>query len=157
LVTAAHVAKELTGTAMVTMSTTDSHPILIQLVDLIGTDPVFWKVNENADVAVHRLMPTPTLGPVLAGRFLPSELLVGKLSVPSRETPLLVMGFPLGLESSTYFSPWSRQTHAASGLLEEPGKNCVFFVLEDPSVGGYSGAPCFNTGIIKFGTATITS
>jgi hypothetical protein len=67
------------------------------------------------------------------------------------------MGFPLGLESSTYFSPWSRQTHAASGLLEEPGKNCVFFVLEDPSVGGYSGAPCFDTGIIKLGIATITS
>ena len=72
------------------------------------------------------------------------------MSAPARELPLTVIGFPLRLGTKGAFSPISRETKAASGLLQismSPGSPpATVFVTQDPSVGGFSGAPIIDTG-----------
>jgi hypothetical protein len=64
---------------------------------------------------------------------------------PPRNELLLIAGFPFGLgvdfDNST-FSALTRETKAASGLI---GKG-DFFLLQDPAVQGFSGAPVFSEG-----------
>jgi len=55
-----------------------------------------------------------------------------------------MIGFPLGLGVDTSvnrFLPVSRQTRAASGLLDD-----LFFLLQDPAIEGYSGSPLLSLG-----------
>jgi len=96
----------------------------------------------------------------LSGHFLPKSLLSNEKQAPSRDIPLTVIGFPLGLGSSGTFSPLTKQTFSASDLFSYPRadnkKETTFFVLEDPSIGGYSGGPVFDISVYKLGAMTTT-
>ncbi len=87
----------------------------------------------------------------MASRFTPIKLLRGEESAPPRFLTLTVLGFPLALGVSGKFSPISRETKAASDLLTtnrgDTKKPALFFVTQDPSIGGFSGAPVFDTGL----------
>ena len=60
------------------------------------------------------------------------------------------MGYPLGLGATGYVSPLSIETKAASGFItlnrSDNGNPATFILLQDPSIGGLSGGPVFDTG-----------
>ena len=150
LVTASHVSSILSSTSPITISTTVGRPFTFPLGALLSrSEPPKW-LHAQADVAVLRINPSPEfLKTHLAGHFLPASWLEKAKEAPLRSITLTVLGFPLQLGVSEFFSPISRETKAASGLLELPRFDTqvmsTFFVTQDPSVGGFSGAPVFDT------------
>lgn len=161
LVTASHVAAAMNPSSVAVLRGPSDMPIKLSIKDLSGTANPQWTHHKHADVAVLRLSPSPaTITSYLQGRFLPREILCDTLRAPSRELPLTVVGFPLGLGTEGYFSPLTLQTKASSGLLQldrfDTGKPATFFICENPSIGGYSGAPCFDVSIYVLGAMTTT-
>jgi len=149
LVTAAHVASSMDEYATVTLRADLKRPISIPLAELSGRlGAPSWSKHGYADVACLRLAPTREVSSVLKKHFLAISMLSSEQSAPSRDTELLVLGFPLGFGVIGLFSPISQKSSAASGLMEikssdsEPAS--TYFLLQDPSVGGFSGAPVFD-------------
>lgn len=151
LVTASHVSSILSPTSSITVAAGAGRPFTFPLQSLVPKSAVLeWAVHPQADVAVLQINPAPDfLRNHLAGHFMPSSWLEPAKEAPLRAIVLTVLGFPLQLGVSQYFSPISRETKAASGLLELPRFDTkvisTFFVTQDPSVGGFSGAPVFDT------------
>ncbi len=150
LVTASHVASILSAASPVTISTSAGQPFTFPLRMLVSNSQAVKWVHAKADVAVLRINPSPDFAKThLAGHFMPSSWLEKAKEAPLRAITLTVLGFPLQLGISQYFSPISRETKTASGLLELPRFDTkvmsTFFVTQDPSVGGFSGAPVFDT------------
>jgi hypothetical protein len=164
LVTAFHVAVFLTNQSWVTIASTNGRPFTFQLKDLIPQKNPFklsfyppkesikWIAHPIADVAVLCLDPNKHfIDDHLAGHVFASSWIERSKEAPARALTLTVIGFPFHLGVSEYFSPLSRETKTASGLLEMPwgeGDNkkiSPFFITQDPSIGGFSGAPLFDT------------
>lgn len=144
LVTAKHVAKDMDPDSMATVRADLSTPHEVTLRDLSGWKAsLHWKAHPTADVAVLLLRPTAALLSVLQQHFLPLSSL--SADPPSRDVALTVLGFPLSFGASGRFSPISRTSSAASGLMVGTD-GAPFLLLQDPSVGGFSGAPVFDTG-----------
>jgi len=148
LVTASHVAQHLTRNSTVTFRAPGDVPVSLLLKDLIsGDDELSWQVHDEADVAVLKLMLDDSTLQVMQGRFLKFNSIAADESAPRRERPVMVMGFPLALGTIGRFSPVTSEAKPASGLLRVPRgdtkKEATFFVLDKPSIGGFSGAPVF--------------
>lgn len=162
LVTAGHVAKSMRETSQAILKGDKDIPIAISLKELFGNAAKQdWIFHTNADVAIHVVLPShDTFDKCLKFRFLPVSLLVSEKTAPSRETLLTVIGFPLGFGTKGNFSPLTDQTRAASGLVtfaesaNSPEK--TFFLLENPSINGFSGAPCFDISIYQMGNVITT-
>lgn len=151
LVTAEHVSRLLSLASPITVATADGRPFTFPISRLVpkSTD-LKWFTHAHADVAVLPIDPAPDFAKEhLVGHFMPSSWLEAVKGAPLRGLTITVLGFPLRLGVSQYFSPISRETRAASGLLEfrrfDNGVMSTFFVTQDPSVGGFSGAPVFDT------------
>jgi hypothetical protein len=144
VVTASHVARTLVSGSELIVRTSRDRPQTFRLSDLAGANPA-WESSGEADLAILPLKPRKDLQPLLKGHFLPLSMIERELVAPLREVTLTVLGFPLGLGAEGSFSPISRETRAASGLLTsrrpEADKLETFFLTQDPSVGGFSGAP----------------
>jgi hypothetical protein len=84
---------------------------------------------------------------VLRHHFLPIALFDRERAAPSGSLELIAIGFPLGLTSQEHFGPISKRVHAASGLVRFRGEEmrgpALFFLLDQPSMGGSSGGPVF--------------
>jgi len=131
------------------------------MAQLLGTNAApQWVKHEHADVAVLRLAPSPQLvAKHLQKRFLPFSVLIDDLRAPPRDLELTVFGFPMELGVKEHFSALTMHSRASSGLLELQGPNekkSIYFVLEKPGIGGYSGAPVFDRSIYKHGLMTST-
>jgi hypothetical protein len=154
LVTAAHVARRMDREARLSYPRHNGHRGSLALSDLLGKrGRNLWVFHPPADVAVARIPKPPA---ALRGCFLPAELLVGKCSAPSGALDLLAIGFPLGLASDLHFAPIAKRAHAASGIVrfrgEEMSGPAHFFLLDQPAMGGYSGAPVFIAPQARLGT-----
>lgn len=161
LVTAAHVAKAMGPGSLVTLAGPRDTPETIPLDDLSGDPRQTWVQHVSADVAVLVLKPSQeTVQRYLQGRFLPFEVFSAADSPPPRETQLTVIGFPKGLGVKGRFSPLTLQTLPASGLLSmkrfDVPIDTDFFMLQNPSTGGYSGAPVIDVSRYVMGTVTTT-
>ncbi|MDP1945911.1 MAG: serine protease [Nitrospirota bacterium] len=148
LVTAAHVAQFLTGNSTVTVRAAKDIPVSILLKDLLSDgEKLSWQVHSESDVAVLKLNLNSKTLPLMQGRFLGFVLLASEESAPERERPVTVMGFPLALGTTGRFSPITSEAKPASGLLRifspDIKKEATFFVLDKPSIGGFSGGPVF--------------
>lgn len=156
LVTAAHIAKSMHETSEAILRGDKDVPLKVNLSDLFGiATSQHWIFNTNADVAIHILLPSQdTFDKFLQKRFLPISILESGKTAPSRETPLTVMGFALGFGTEGNFSPITQQTRAASGLVNFQGQ--TFFLLENPSIQGFSGGPCFDVSVYQLGAMTST-
>ena len=134
-----------------TIATRSGRPFSFPVKSMLQKSAVLtWVTHPHADVAVIQIDPTPQFfKDHLVGHFMPSSWLDGTKEAPLRAITLTVLGFPLRLGVAKYFSPISRETKAASGLLELPRFDTkvmsTFFITQDPSVGGFSGAPVFDT------------
>jgi hypothetical protein len=146
LVTAKHLAMNCnSNTEMIFGS--DGRPASLSIRDLTGPNSTnkMWLNHEHADVAIMPIFPTMDSLKSLAGRSIGLEMLQQDLAGPRREIPLTIVGFPLDAGAhGHFFSPLSRETKAASGLVTTSQGN--FFFLQDPSIEGYSGSPVLDLG-----------
>lgn len=148
LVTASHVASLLKPESNVTFRAAGDVPIVLTLRDLApGTTNLPWHVSADADVAILPLKLNDKTLPLMQGRFLKIESLSAEEIAPPRERTVIVMGFPLELGTTGRFSPITSDAKPASGLLRIPRfdtkKDATFFVIDKPSIGGFSGAPVY--------------
>src|SRR5262249_37324433 len=113
-----------------------------------------WTVHETSDVAAIHLNPAKALYDLILPRAILSDYLFGRLEAPPRERPVLTIGFPRGLGAvfrgpGGKLSPISRQSNAVSGLITlrrfDTKTPSTFFLLDSPSIGGFSGSPVFIT------------
>ena len=151
LVTAAHVAKFITTRSILVMRNPGDIPVTLSFNEFYpdATD-LPWIFHPEADVAILEL-PLNRLDSknkeYFNHRFLSMDMINSEETAPKRERHLVVMGFPLALGTTGRFSPVTVETKAASGLLrvKPPGARAevTLFVLDKPSIGGYSGAPVF--------------
>jgi hypothetical protein len=151
LVTAAHVAKFITSRSILTMRNPGDTPLTVSFNSLYpGVVELPWHFHPEADVAILEL-PLSSLDSktrqFFDRRFFFVDMLNADETAPQRERPLVVMGFPLALGTTGRFSPLTIEAKAASGLLRmkrfDTNTEATFFVLDKPSIGGYSGAPVF--------------
>jgi hypothetical protein len=148
LVTASHVAEFLTRDSKITVRAQGDVPVSILLKDITpGDDKLTWQIHDEADVAVLRLKLDNNTIPLMQGRFLKLSSIAADEIAPRREQPVMVIGFPLALGTIGRFSPITSEAKPASGLLrlfnQEMKKEGTFFVLDKPSIGGFSGGPVF--------------
>ena len=146
LVTAAHVAKDTLLDSEIIMKVAGDRPQVIPITQLVsGNDQLNWIVHPTADLAALQLDPNAEVISTLRIHFLSAEVLESKRKAPNRLQPVTIVGFPLGLGTEGNFSPISQQSKTVSGLLTLPRldiqQSQVFFLLDNPSIGGFSGAP----------------
>lgn len=145
LITARHVATNMTEDCEVVMRGDKMEPLRFTLSSITGQPAVRWFHHSSADVSIHPL-PTITSQGVMAldRRAMPLEFLESQTNLPSRESYVTALGFPLGLGAEGEFIPLSRDSKVSSGMLNDVGG--TFFLLQDPSVSGYSGGPLIQSG-----------
>lgn len=145
LVTAKHVAMDMSPECEIVMGGENEHPQHFKLSSITGQPAPKWFHHPIADVSVY---PLPTITSegmeALNGRAIPLALLESETNLPSRDVYVTALGFPLGLGAEGQFIPFSRESKVASGMLtDDKGQ---FFLLQDPSVSGYSGGPLIQAG-----------
>lgn len=144
IATAQHVAAALQTNSTATVRLPDKGGSVIQLSKLLMSE---WRSHQTADVAVAEVKPNIEAISLLDSAF-SYDIIISKPMTPSRSIRLTVIGFPLSLGIGKTVSPITRESMAASGPLDLPRfDNYVvsqFFLLQDPSVGGFSGSPVFD-------------
>ncbi|PCJ89706.1 MAG: hypothetical protein COA57_01455 [Flavobacteriales bacterium] len=153
LVTAQHVAKDLTINATVTIQSKYDKPITYSIKDLVGeTDALKWTTHGSADVAVLLIDLNSKIFDIPMLSALPPHVILDSLQAPKRQKELTIVGFPLGLGIGKKFSPISKKLSPSSGLFEgiNPNNNLnvFYFLLDDPSVAGFSGSPVYDLVIL---------
>src|ERR1035437_635679 len=147
LVTAKHVANDMrfSESDQVVIGMQNGKSVGFPIVLLRGANTNDWIHHQKADVSILPLDPPPQLiQSVLQQHFLTSSILEAGTNRPLRDVMLTIVGFPLGMgwgqDTEGDFIPLTRKTRAASGFINGGAQ----FLLEDPSVQGYSGAPIFD-------------
>ena len=149
LITAAHVASDISLRSSFTISTQDDKPFTFSARQLItAPQEMKWVYSKDADLAALPIQVNPFVLTSLKGHFLSLSEISNSLQAPKREITLTVLGFPLGLGATGLFSPISRDTRPASGMirlnLTSFPKDATYLLTQDPSIGGFSGSPVFN-------------
>ena len=147
LVTAEHVAKSMTLDSKIVFSSGNSQPIIIKLGDIVfEKKQLQWTVHPNADVAVTRL-DASFLEKNSLCCFLSFDYLNPVMEAPFRERNVTAYGYPLSLGIGAKISPITKTSKPSSGLIDLPrfdnSKHSTFYLLDDPSVSGFSGGPVF--------------
>jgi hypothetical protein len=173
LVTAEHVSSVLKSDFRATLLGDNDTPFDVSSEELTGTKDVVWVSHDKEDVAVTLIHPKQNVLAKLGGHFLARTMLSSENTAPSRERPLTTLGFPLALGVQEHFSPITRDSSPASGLITLPRFDthtpATFYLLENASIAGFSGAPVFlipkpfatNSGSLAFprtgsGSSTLT-
>jgi hypothetical protein len=143
LVTAEHVAKFLTFNTDVVVRGENDKPLSFKLKDLlVNKDSLNWTFNKSADIATILLDITSKIFSFI--KTISTEI-IAQNRIPLREREVTIIGFPMGLGFEKHFSPISKISKPSSGLLElhrfDNNKLTDFFLLDDPSIKGFSGAP----------------
>jgi hypothetical protein len=119
-----------------------------------------WKHHSIADISALPIMQNPEIQHHLTNRFLPLNHFQTQRNPVSRDIELTTVGFPKGLGVNGMFSPLSYRSYASSALISlnraDTNTPCEFFLLENPSIGGYSGGPVFDLGVMVVGSMTTT-
>jgi hypothetical protein len=145
LITATHVATNMTEDCEITMRGDKREPLRFTLLSITGQPTIRWFHHPTADISIHPLPTITSQGiTALSGRAMPLEFLESQTNLPSRDVYVTALGFPLGLGAEGEFIPLSRDSKVSSGILSDGGG--AFFLLQDPSVSGYSGGPVVQSG-----------
>ena len=143
LVTARHVAADLGMTARLVTGEDGGQPRVIRLAALTKPNLIGWRFHQSSDIAAIELDEGSVQQQLLPKSFVEETMLIP--TEPSRDLILEVLGFPFGVGAQPVFSPVSRQTRIASGRLGFANGETAF-LLQDPSIQGFSGAPVFDFG-----------
>lgn len=146
LVTAEHVAKTTTLNTVLLTSNQNGTTKQVLLKDLIADTIIKWTTHPISDVSVIRL----DLSKVDSSFYIepiPFEIIDMTLEAPMRIRDVTVYGFPLRLGISNKITPITKTSKPSSGIIEYPradnNKIAPFYLLDDPSVSGFSGGPVF--------------
>lgn len=143
LVTAGHVARDLGADFSMVLPGAGGKAAAWRM------QGVSWKVSPRADVACTGFPRGGREGGLLA-RALPEHALTARPLPPSRDIPLVAVGYPLGLGAKGPVEPLSFETKAASGLITlqrfDALQEATFILLQSPSISGLSGGPVFDVG-----------
>lgn len=159
LITAEHVAKNLKHEVKVTVHGAGDQPLTYDMKDLAGTDnEPAWYFHSEADVALLPLRPSQEFKGIIT--VIEPPLLLSSENEFSKyaDRILTTVGFPLSLGLSGRFSPITKTSKAASGLLRynytrsNKQIETTFLTLEDPSVQGFSGGPVYALSEVRLGT-----
>lgn len=158
MVTATHVAREVTYTTKVVLSDQQGNSKELFLYDFDNNTS--WQHHPMADISVLQIQPSYLIQQYLVNRFFPFDHFHIKQTPVSRDCELTSVGFPHGLGAYKMFSPLTYRSYASSSFITlnrfDTQTPCEFFLLENPSVGGYSGCPIFDLGYFVGGTMTTT-
>jgi hypothetical protein len=158
MVTATHVAITCNNNTQMVISDSSGNAISLKLTDFNAE--LSWIHHPIADISILRINITQTLSSHLSERFLSIDHFHLEHTPVSRDYELTSVGFPHGLGVKGMFSPLTYRSYASSAFITlqrfDTGKPCEFFLLEDPSIGGYSGCPVFDLGYLVVGTMTTT-
>jgi hypothetical protein len=156
LLTATHVAITTNQTTAVVISDAQGNATSIPLMDF--NNGLVWKHHTVADISALPIQMNPIIQPHLISRLLPFDHFQTQRMPVSRDIELTAVGFPNGLGAQGMFSPLTYRSYASSALISlnraDTNTPCEFFLLENPSVGGYSGGPIFDLGIMIVGGMT---
>ena len=157
LVTVAHAARDISLSTKLIASAGSGKPDTLSYARFSGLSEVSgWMFSDWADVAILELAASADRSALQLLSITRSNMWTD-VTPPSRDVPVLVLGFPKGLGTHVYFSPLSRETRIAGGpvLLKHTDSEVVreYFLLQDPSIGGYSGAPVF-VGVRGYSTGS---
>lgn len=158
IVTASHVAKSCGDDSTVVLSDQSGNSLSL---DLTAFNPALaWSHHAVADIAVLPITMNPAILPHMTNRFFPLDHFQLQRTPVSRDVEITSVGFPSGYGAEGMFSPLTYRSYASSSIITFPrfdtGAPCEFFCLENPSVGGYSGCPVFDLGIMVVGGMTST-
>lgn len=157
LLTAAHVAATTNENTYLALGDKESNCIKIPIKELVYY--LNWNTHPFADIAILKIEPRKHME-IFEGRCFPYDHINLTKSIASRDDEITVIGFPNGLGVSGKFSPLTFRSHPSSGLvtLKRADSDILteFFCLENPSMGGYSGAPVLDLGYSIWGNATST-
>jgi hypothetical protein len=158
LLTATHVAITTNKTTAIVISDAQGNATSIPLVSF--NKGLAWKHHPIADISALPIQMGPTIQAHLVGRILPFDHFHTQRMPISRDIELTCVGFPNGLGAQGMFSPLTYRSYVSSALISlnraDTNTPCEFFLLENPSVGGYSGGPIFDLGIMIVGSMTVT-
>lgn len=145
LVTAEHVATVIKSDFRVTIRDENDTSFDVSSEDCTGTKNVHWITHGKEDIAVTILHPSKDVIAKLKGHFYPKKFISSDTKAPDRDRPLTTLGFPLLIGASEHFSPISRESKPVSGLVTfdrfDTKTPATFFLLDNPSIAGFSGAP----------------
>ncbi len=156
LLTATHVALATSQTTAVVISDAQGNATSMSLTDFNMS--LTWVHHPIADISALTIEMNPRIQPFLANRFLPFDHFQTQREPISRDIELTSIGFPNGLGAQGMLSPLTYRSYASSALISlnraDTKTPCEFFLLENPSIGGYSGGPVFDLGIMIVGGMT---
>lgn len=148
IVTASHVAISTRNDTQIIISTEEGKSKSLPLSMFSNVSN--WKHHPIADISVLPIIFTGENIKFMENRFFPLDHMNLEQVVVSRDFELTSIGFPHGLGVEGMFSPFSFRSYASSGFVTlsraDTNTLSVFFCLENPSVGGYSGCPVFDLG-----------
>lgn len=158
IVTATHVAKNMDSLAYVIIEDKKSLPVRLKLKELAPN--IKWKNHPIADLSILELNPKKEIiDKYLQKRFIPFDIIdLSQVAMP-RNTQLTIIGFPLGLGANGHFSPLTYRSYPSSSLITfnraDTNTPQTFIILENPSIGGYSGGPVYDLSIVQAGNVTM--
>ncbi|MDD3940271.1 MAG: trypsin-like peptidase domain-containing protein [Candidatus Pacebacteria bacterium] len=164
LITAEHVAKEINKDGYLILNGPGNIPIKVdinKICNLTSDNDIPWIFHDVADVAMLKLEVSDLeKNTLFKNRFLPIDNVFSGKEIISRDLELTTIGFPMGLGAIGRFSPLTFRSYISSGLItlkrSDNEKNCDFFILENPGMGGYSGGPIFDLSVYCHGAMTST-
>ncbi len=158
LVTATHVATTTNSTTKVVISDSSGNSTALSLSDF--NQNLNWNNHPEADISVLPITMNSKIAPHMNERFFPFDHFHMPKTPVSRDFELTSVGFPNGLGAAGMFSPLTYRSYASSSFITlnraDTQTPSVFFLLENPSVGGYSGCPVFDLGYMVVGAMTTT-
>jgi len=158
LVTAAHVAKDLSINTMLTYQSINGKKREVGIKKLLNNaKTINWILHPTADIAILHIPLKVTESDNFYSLNLNAISYAGimdELEVPDRLKEVTVFGFPLGLGvSKNKIAPITKNLRPASDILYLPRfDNKIsnpFFLLDDPSISGFSGGPVMQVHVIN--------
>lgn len=158
LITASHVAKETTAQTIIAFGDDKNNCIKFLLSDFNSS--LKWQHHQIADISALKIVITDKIKWQLNNRFFPFDHVNITSNVISRDAELTVVGFPNGLGIHGKYSPFTFRSYASSAFVTlqraDTKSDSIFFCLENPSVGGYSGGPIFDLAYVIVGGGLMT-
>ena len=158
IVTASHVALQLNGMSQIVIATEHGSAESLPL-SMFGSISD-WRHHSVADISALPILFNEKNLKFMENRFFPIDHINLDHNVVSRDFELTAIGFPHGLGTEGFFSPFTFRSYASSGFVTlnraDTKSLSEFFCLENPSVGGYSGCPVFDLGYSTNGVMQIT-
>lgn len=151
LVTANHIAIDTNDSSYVVLSDTNGKPANISLSSL--NTNINWIHHSSADISVLEIDVANKVW--ISNRAFPYELCDIESKRVNRDIMLTVVGFPKNLGIHGKFSPLTFRSFAASDVIDlgrfDTGITQKMILLENPSIGGYSGGPVFDLATLVSG------